>query len=538
MPTRVVVCLLAVCVLCAHPASAQSTRGLISINARSSNELRSWDSRIDTMLRDGDLRVRTTRADTLLSGRTHVRADQYFKGVRVIGGDIARQVEQGVTLSVFGTVYEGIDVNPTPDITDDEAKALVEASAGVTLGPSRRPELVVLPLDEGRFVLAWRVRAASRGDVRLYYVNAHTGDLALEYSDRKGQDKVGTALGVLGDTKKISVQSSGGRYYTNDQLRPPAIKTHDMQGNVQRMEDFLNGLVPMTLNDVGSDSDNAWTDGALDDAHVYAGRTYDYYFHRFGRAGLDNHDIPMWSFVHPVKRTDFSLAYYNQYSDYFVNAFYAGDGVMVYGEGLPAGVTLGGQVYDYFAGALDVVAHELTHGVTDYSSNLIYRNESGALNEAFSDMMGTAAEFYFQQPGNGSMRADYLVGEDIVRPGGFRSMENPGAYGDPDHYANRYLGTQDNGGVHSNSGIANNAYYLAIEGGTNRTSGLSVQGVGQANREQIEKVFYRAFTQFLTSNSNFAAARTATIQAARDLYGAGSAAERAVTQAWTAVGVN
>ena len=92
--------------------------------------------------------------------------------------------------------------------------------------------------------------------------------------------------------------------------------------------------------------------------------------------------------------------------------------------------------------------------------------------------------------------------------------------------------------MHTNSAIPNQAFYLAIEGGTNRTSGLSVQGVGAANREQIEKVFYRAFTQLMPSNATFSVARAATIQAARDLYSSGSAAERAVTQAWTAVGVN
>ena len=102
----------------------------------------------------------------------------------------------------------------------------------------------------------------------------------------------------------------------------------------------------------------------------------------------------------------------------------------------------------------------------------------------------------------------------------------------------RYTGADDNGGVHINSGIANQAYYLAIEGGTNRTSGLSVQGVGQASRDQMERVFYRAFTQLMPSDSTFATARATTIQAARDLFGVNSNAERAVTQAWTAVGVN
>jgi Zn-dependent metalloprotease len=176
--------------------------------------------------------------------------------------------------------------------------------------------------------------------------------------------------------------------------------------------------------------------------------------------------------------------------------------------------------------------------VTDFTSDLIYRNESGALNEALSDIIGTSVEFFFQPAGSGDLRADYLCGEDVVKPGGLRSMENPQAYGDPDHYSRRFLGTADNGGVHINSGIANHAFYLAVEGGTNRTSGLGVQGVGGANREQIERVFYRAFTQMLPSNATFALARAATIQAARDLCGTDSSAERAVTQAWTAVGVN
>jgi thermolysin len=117
-------------------------------------------------------------------------------------------------------------------------------------------------------------------------------------------------------------------------------------------------------------------------------------------------------------------------------------------------------------------------------------------------------------------------------------MSNPSAFGDPDHYSARYTGTEDNGGVHINSAIPNQVFYLAIEGGTNRTSGLAVQGVGGANREQIERVFYRAFTQLLPADATFATARAATIQAAQDLYGAGSGAARAVTQAWTALGVN
>ena len=113
--------------------------------------------------------------------------------------------------------------------------------------------------------------------------------------------------------------------------------------------------------------------------------------------------------------------------------------------------------------------------------------------------MATGVEFYFQPD-----RADYLAGEDVFTPGGIRSLQNPMAFGDPDHYSIRYTGSADNGGVHINSGIANNAFYLAIEGGRHRL-GATVQGVGAANREQIERVFYRGFTSFLPPSATLLA---------------------------------
>jgi thermolysin len=295
-------------------------------------------------------------------------------------------------------------------------------------------------------------------------------------------------------------------------------------------------------SDLANDSDNAWTDGANVDAHAYLGYTYDYYFKRFGRKGLDDRDTPIYAITHPVRRSDLGSLSDDEVEDYMLNAFWCGGcgpaarGVMVFGEGLPAGVSLGAQTVDFFSGALDIVAHELTHGLIEFSSDLIYQNESGALNESFSDVMATGAEYFYEDVG--PRPPDYLIGEDVIRPGGIRSMANPGVFGDPDHYSRRYTGDEDGGGVHSNSGIPNHAFYLAIEGGTNRTSGLSVSGVGAANREQIEKAFYRAFVFMLTSNAGFSSARAATIQAARELSGANSAAERAITQAWSAVGVN
>jgi thermolysin len=424
-------------------------------------------------------------------------------------------------------------------VSEETARQIAAARSGAELGPSRRPELMVLPHGSG-FRLVWRIRAASARDTRQYFIDAQDGSVVLEYSDRKTQvpqASVGTARGVLGDLKKISVSSTTGGFETSDPLRPPSLRTYDMRGDWRRVIQYLNGVTTLRASDLAMDSDNEWTDGAVGDAHVYTGWTYDYYFKRFNRAGLDNSNIPIVSLVHPVRRIDI-FDIFDTVPDFFLNAFYAGDGVMVYGEGLPGGATFDGKVVDFFSGSLDVVTHELTHGVTEFTSNLIYFEESGALNEAFSDMMATGAEFFFQRPGSTNLQPDYLIAEDVIRPGGIRSMSDPGAFGDPDHYSRRFTGPEDNGGVHTNSGIPNHVFYLAIEGGVNRTSGRAVTGVGGGNREQIEKVFYRAFTQLLPSNATFAIARAATLQSARDLYGAGSTAERAVEQAWTAAGVD
>ena len=523
----------------ANGAAAQDRARPRSIAPESLAERRDWDRRIERMVRAGELRIRQTRADALVEGRTHQRADQYHRGVRVFGADVTRQLHNGLLLSAFGTIYTDIPagLDTTASIDEDAARAVVQNRAGVELGAARRPELVILP-HAGQYRLVWRLRAASGSDVRQYFVDATDGAIVFDYSDRKTQAAVGRARGVLGDSKKISVASSGGGFVTSDELRPPSLRTFDMRGDYQRTIDFLNGVIDLGDNDLASDTDNDWSDGATVDAHVYAGWTYDYFFKRFDRRGLDNADVPVVSLVHPVRRADIFTDLFDQLPDFFLNAFYA-EGVMVYGVGLPAGVFLTtGQTVDFFSGALDIVAHELTHGVTEYSSNLVYLDESGALNEAFSDMMATGAEFMFQRAGTSTMEADYLIGEDIIRPGGIRSMADPRRFGDPDHYSHRFTGREDNGGVHTNSAIPNHAFYLAIEGGVNRTSGAAVQGVGAGNREQIERVFYRAFTQLLPAGATFSQARAATIQAARDLYAGNAAVERAVTEAWSAVGVN
>lgn len=521
-------------------AQGRPDRSLLA--ARSLTELRQQDARINQMLRAGELRLRSSVPDAELPDRTVERAQQFHRGVRVFGADVSRQIARGQTVSTFGTLYENIAIDTSPRIAEPEVRALIESRTGQRLEGRREAELVVLPLTGGGYALTWRLRVKLPGDIREYFVDARTGDFVFEYSDLQTQlPPIGRGTGVNGDSKKLAVVGGGGAFLAHDTARPASLRTYDMRGNPFVTDSLLNGLPPRT-SDFATDSDNVWTDGAIVDAHVFSGLTYDYYFKRFGRRGIDDGNRVMHTLVHPVRREDFGI-FFASFPEYFTNAFYSGDGFMVYGVGLPVGVFANGRTWNFMSGALDIVAHEITHGVTDYSSDLIYLNESGALNESFSDIMGTAAEFFFHPAGEGLLRADYLCGEDVVRGAftplnGIRSLANPTAYGHPDHYSIRFLGSDDNGGVHINSSISNHAYFLAIEGGTHRLSGITVTGVGRNNREQIEKTFYRAFTQMLTSNATFSMARAATIQAARDLYGAGSPAERAVTEAWTAVGVN
>ena len=516
----------------ARAAEGQVTR----VQAMAAREAGSWDGRIQALVGSGELRLRQVRADTLLPGRRHERFAQVYHGVRVFGGELVRQSDDAGVVSVFGTFYEGIALDVRPTLSAGGARALVETPGAPGFLTAHDPELVVLPEAGGGYALCWRLRAWTSSDLVMFFVDARDGHVRRRFSDLQTQSAVGLGKGVLGDFKKVSAKSSGGAFVADDELRPPAISTYDYQGDLRRLF-ALQRVEDLSPKDLAKDADNDWTDGANVDAHVYAGYTYDYYFKRFGRHGLDNADVTLVNITHPVNRAEIFSQPDEIVFQFYLNAFYAGDGLMVYGEGLPSNLTYQRQHWNYLAGGLDVVAHELTHGVTDYTSALIYEGESGALNEAFSDMMGTAVEFYYQPTGSGPLHADYLAGEDVVTPGGIRSLANPPLFGDPDHYSERYLGPQDNGGVHTNSGIPNHAYYLAIEGGTHRLSKVTVQGVGAANRDQIEKVFYRAFTSMLPPSANFHAARLATIQAARDLQGPGSAAERAVTQAWTAVGV-
>ena len=473
---------------------------------------------VERLLRTGQLSSSRTQRDGQLAGRIHERLDQYHEGIRVFGGQLVWQKDGERVLSVTGKLYDGIDAPTRAGLTADEAaaRALEGSKSARIVG---RFELVVLPLAD-RYALAYYLHVRGPDRLEAIFVDASSGATLLKYDDRRSQSVVGLGVGTWSDEKKMSVAAASGTHRAVDELRPFGIRTYDVGFDFEAWFFYESA----TDDYLAMDFDNEWRDGAVVDAHAYSGYTYDYYFKRHGRRGLDDTGLAAISFVHFLPQSE---GYNNAYFDTVDISINYGDG--------------DGETATYFSSGLDVVAHELTHGVTYFSSDLIYLNESGALNEAFSDVMAAGVEWYVEPPGDGRQRADWKLAEDVfLRFGSFlRSYEDSAAAGDPDHYSVRCLCPVDfdNGGVHINSGIVNQAFYLMVQGGTNRTSGISVRGLGTAQREKIEKIFYRAFVFYLVPSSTFPDAREATLRAAAELYGAGSVEQETVRQGWDAVGM-
>ena len=256
-----------------------------------------------------------------------------------------------------------------------------------------------------------------------------------------------------------------------------------------RMTYTLNNTTTLPGTLVCTESDPTCSAGDTDAAlaHLYAGDTYDFYLSNHGRDSLNNAGLPLVSSVH------YGPANYQ-------NAFWNGS-QMAYGNG--------------FSAADDVVGHELTHGVTQYTSNLFYYYQSGAINESLSDVFG---EFIDQTNGHGndSAGARWLLGEDVPGIGAIRNMQNPAAFGDPDKMTSSfyYLGSADNGGVHFNSGINNKAAYLMVDGGT--FNGQTITGLGIS---KVAKIYYEVQTNLLTSGSDYADLGDALYQGCNNLVG-------------------
>jgi Zn-dependent metalloprotease len=276
--------------------------------------------------------------------------------------------------------------------------------------------------------------------------------------------------------------------------------------------------LPGTL--VRSEGDPAVSDPAVNEAYDGCGATYDLYSDVYGRNSIDNNGLQLKSTVH--------------YQKGYNNAFWDGT-QMVYGDGdedLPADQRL----FNRFTISLDVIGHELTHGVTQYEANLAYWDQSGALNESLSDVFGSLVKQY--QRKQTAAEADWIIGEGLftanVNGVGIRSMKAPGtAYNDPmlgkdpqPAHMKDYVSTvEDNGGVHINSGIPNHAFYVA-----------SLEMGGYA-WEKMGRIWYKTLTDKLQARSTFQDAANLTHNAAAELFGVNSLEQQAVAKGWSEVGI-
>lgn len=586
--------------------------------------LRRFDALVETLSAGGELVLAASRPDTRLAGRTQQFFQQYHEGVPVYGAGVSRQRAGRATLSLLGTIETGIEVDPAPRFLPVEALELIEQQTGAGPLTDTLPELVVLRVLPGRYVLAYQ---AAMRDLRTYFLDAHSGRIVYDESLLHEQDvpAIGGGLGYLDVPQKLSVAQAGGRFEARDLLRPAPIITLDMRFDFDRVFDIFEHIVPVGRNDIASDDDNFWEDWAVIGGHVHSGFTYDYYRSRHGWNGIDGEDSPMYTLVNIMEGFD--------------NAVYA---LPPAGPGQRGATAFGESGLGPNTG-IDVVAHEWQHGVThfgvfrrtdsklvknneyilgpesftltdeldfllqpgehrcgqsytwDYAEVpefegrkfeflcedgrfVLMANEAGAINEAWSDMFGTAVEFMVEDLSPGPLRADYQIGEDP--PPVVRSMSDPASlllegesfsapifrypdaasrmirflvfeveyderffysiYGSVDGRDIRLIDALFYDGIHWNSTVFSHAFYLAIEGGRNRTTGRLVQGVGGDRRHAIEQVFFRAMHQLMPARTNMSTAAAAVRMAAQDLFGPrgrnpDSAVVNAVEQALTAV---
>ena len=476
-----------------------------------------------------EFQVQKVEIDELKMAHTKFR--QTVDGVPVWEGEAVVHLNQDGSLStVTDNMKELIAVNTKPNFSENEALkiALDDYRGRAKLSEKPTVDLWIFR-GEDRDHLAYRVIApridgSNETSVPVDFIDAQTGEKIFGYNNLQ----TGSGSSLYSGTVTISTTVSGSTYYMEDTTRRMGTFNMNSTGN----ESTGTGGTQSRY----TDTDDVWNttiQRAGVDAHYGAAKTYDYYKNIHGRSGIDGNNGPgtttsaVGGIPLVVSRVHFgSSGRYN-------NAFWYNN-QMSYGDG-------DGTTFTPLT-TIDICGHEMTHGVTERTANLTYASESGALNEAWSDIMGAMVESY----SDGAVSTDtWKIGEDAYTPGtagdALRLMNNPNAVGDPDHYSVRlYQGsctpssTNDNCGVHTNSSIANHAFYLIAAGGTNRVSGISVTGIGTS---AAERIFYRALTVYMTSSTNFAGARTATLNAATDLYGAGSTQYNGVAQGWCAVGV-
>jgi Zn-dependent metalloprotease len=480
----------------------------------------------------------TTVRDVVVDGdgAQHVRYDRTYRGLPVLGGDFVvhlapdggyRGADRATTAPIaLPAVTPGV---PATEAADLAARALRSADPGRVLRKlTARPRLVVDAL-HGAPRLAWRTDAVALDGLgnpvaRTMLTDARSG-ARIDAWDRIAS-VTGDGRSLYGGTVPLETTAAGPSYQLKD-----ATRGGTYTGDAANRTDLcvLGLCLGRAPSAVFTDADNHWGTGtaadrasAAVDAQYGTDMTWDYFEEVHGRHGIAGDGKGSYNRVH--------------YGSGYNNAFWDDTCFcMTYGDG--DGTTFGPLV------SLDVAGHEMAHGVTQSTAALTYSGESGGLNEATSDIFGALVEFH---AANAADPGDWLIGEKVVRSGfgrnALRFMDQPSRDGVSADCWSASLGDLD---VHYSSGVANHFAYLLAEGSGTKTvggvrhssatcDGSSVTGIG---RDKLGRIWYRALTVYMTSSTDYAGARTATLNAARDLYGADSAERAAVAAAWSAVNV-
>jgi Zn-dependent metalloprotease len=450
------------------------------------------------------LQVKSVVTDA--DGTRHVRYERTYQGLKVIGGDlVVERASSGSMKSVHWNAAKGVEVGTSPRLTAGQARSAAKADGAA---PS---SLVVFDGESGPRLAYDVVEVGTRADQtpsRLHTVIDADNGATLDSWDEVVE---GTGSSMYSGTVTLGTTLSGGSYQLKDAV-----------GNFTT---DLNGATTGT-GTLFTDADDTWGNGSVSsrqtaavDAQYGAEKTFDYYKNILGRNGIWDTGVGARSRVH----------YGNAYND----AFWDGT-QMTYGDGANNAKPLT---------AIDVAGHEMSHGVTENTAGLAYRGDAGGLNEATSDIFGTAVEFYANSPAD---PGDYLIGEKIDINGNgtpLRYMDRPSKDGAS---KDCWSSTLKNLDPHYSSGPLNHWFFLASEGsGAKTINGVSynspvcggaaaVTGAGHGN---IEQVWYRTLSTKLTSRSDYKAAREGAITSAKELYGAGSPTCLAVKSAFDAIAV-
>lgn len=464
-------------------------------------------------------------------GQTHVRLRQTWAGLPVYGAEVIVHLDVAGQPSLLTGRYfrSPVGLSTHPVVTDGGAisRTVAALRTRTTVRPLTAPEqhllhytapwaeLVVYHPDlRAAPKLAWHVTAYPNVLERWEtFVDAGSGQLIEQYmsSCSANGPRTATAPDLNGVTQTVNTYEQNGNFYMLDASRPmfnlgTSNMPDDPTGGILTVD--AQGTAPgsFSFSHVASPT-NTWTATnrrAAISAHYNAGEAFSYYKNVHNRNSIDGQGGTIVSIVHVADDNGGGLD----------NAYWNGQ-AMFYGDGA--------QSFRPLAGGLDVGGHEMTHGVIQHTANLEYRTQSGAINEHMADVFGAMMD-----------RSDWLLGEDVVQPGVYpggalRSLSDPhngttasGNGWQPRTMSEFYAGPDDNGGVHINSGIPNWAYYKFATA---------------ISKDHGEQIWYRALSTYLTRSSQFLDLRLATIRAATDLYGAGSADVTALGTAFDQVGI-